>query len=309
MPMKTILSVKQNSPFSRFIPYLLLLLLSSLLGGCLTGQNKPSKISQNTTGLQLTGKFIWYDIFTADLSSAANFYNRLFGWSFEDVQGRQLQTIFLDGVPIGNAIEIDKERENNSGGQWLCYMSTPDVDTAVEVVKNNHGTVHTNAQELQDRGRVAIVRDPQGALFAVLHSSAGDPADGELKYSSWLGSELWTNNLEEAKRFYSKVAGYKEHLIPLSCGETYHFLMRDGKPRAGIAKIPWDDVKPNWIPYISVKNAAATTRQAVALGATLIMEPDSAFPENEVAILADPSGVVFGIQQVDLTPSPKGDSS
>lgn len=299
---------KQYCSTSFFISFIVLLLVSGLLGGCITGQTTVPKVSQDNAGPQLTGKFVWYDIFTADISGTAKFYSELFGWSFKNAQGShpQLQTIFWDGRPIGNAIGIDKGVKGDSDAQWLSYMSTPDVDIAVQMLETNHGSLHTAAKDLPNIGRVAVVRDPQGALFAFIHSSAGDPADGELQYSSWLGSELWTNDIEDAQSFYSKVVGYKELLVPLSCGDTYHFMMRDGKPRAGIAKIPWDDVTPNWIPYVVVKDAAAITRKAVALGATLIMEPDSAFPDNEVAILADPTGAVFGIQQVDLTLSPEG---
>lgn len=305
--MKFSLPNKQHCPYSFFVSLTILLLLSGLLGGCLTAQTKVPQVAQDNEGPQLTGKFIWYDIFTADISGTEKFYSELFGWSFENIVGSQsqIQTILLDGIPIGNAIGMYKGPKEKSGGQWLGYMSTPDVDVAVQMLEDNQGTLHTAAKNLPNRGRVAVVRDPQGALFAFVHSLAGDPADGELKYSSWLGSELWTTDIKDAQRFYSKVAGYEELLVPLSSGDTYHFLMRDGKPRAGIAKIPWDDVKPNWIPYVVVENAIATTRKAVALGATLIMEPDSAFPD-EVAILADPSGVVFGIQQIDLTLSPEG---
>ena len=200
-----------------------------------------------------------------------------------------------------------KKDDEDSGGRWLSYMSIPDVDSAVQTVEDNHGTVHTEPKQLPDRGRVAVVRDPQGALFALLHSSTGDPVDGDLQYSAWLGSELWTTDMEDARNFYTKVAGYKEELVPLSCGDTYHFLVRDDHPRAGITQIPWNDVDPIWVPYVGVENVAAITSKAIKLGATLIIEPDSAFPENEVAILADPSGAVFGIQQININLSPEGD--
>ncbi|BHH82266.1 VOC family protein [Desulforhopalus sp. 52FAK] len=296
---------KNRSPF--FVPILLLIFVS-LLGGCITSQTKVPQISQDAEGPQLTGKFVWYDVFTDDLSGTATFYSELFGWSFQDLPASktQVQTIVQDGVPIGNAIAVGKRQNKNSGSQWLSYMSVPDVDEAVQVVEDDHGTIHTAAKQLPDRGRVAVVRDPQGALFALLHSSTGDPKDEDLKYSAWLGSELWTTDMEKARIFYTNIAGYEEKLVPLTCGDTYHFLMRDEEPRAGIAQIPWDDVDPIWIPYVGVESVATITSKAIELGATLIMEPDTAFPENEVAILADPSGAIFGIQQIDINLSPQG---
>lgn len=306
--MKLNLTRKKNNISPFFVP-ILLLIIAGLLGGCITSQTKVPQISQDAEGPQLTGKFVWYDIFTDDISGTATFYSELFGWSFQEISENkaQIQTIFQDGIPIGNAIGIAKRQHNDSGGRWLSYMSVPDVDEAVQVVEDDHGTIHTAAKQLPDRGRVAVVRDTQGALFALLHSTSGDPEDEDLKYSAWLGSELWTKDMEKARKFYIDIAGYEEKLVPLTCGDTYHFLMRDKEPRAGIAQIPWDDVDPIWIPYVGVKNVAAITSKAIELGAILIMEPDTAFPENEVAILADPSGAVFGIQQIDINLSPEGD--
>jgi len=308
MPMKLTQTWKENRSLP-FLAPLLLLILSVLLGGCITSQTKVPQVSQIAEGPQLTGKFTWYDIFTDNMPGTTGFYSELFGWSFQSIPDSKgnIQTILKDGRPIGNAISITKSRNEESGSQWLSYMSVPNVDSAVQIVEDNHGIIHTAAKQLPDRGRVAVARDPQGTLFALLHSSSGDPADEGFEYSSWIGSELWTEDMEKARKFYTDLAGYEEKLVPLECGDTYHFLMRDGEPRAGIAQLPWDDVDPIWIPYVAVEDIAATTSKAIALGAIVIMEPDTAFPENEVAILADPSGAVFGIQQTDLNLSPEGD--
>ncbi|MFT5698993.1 MAG: putative enzyme related to lactoylglutathione lyase [Desulforhopalus sp.] len=305
--MKKIISRQRNVPCTFLLLMTVVFIFSGLLAGCIN-QIKVPKVSPYDTDNQLTGKFIWYDIFTDDIAGTAKFYSELFGWSFESVPGsnRNLQNILLDGIPIGSAVGIASGLKDEADAQWLSYMSTSDVDESVRLIETNHGTIHTAPKELPDRGRVAVVRDPQGAIFALLASSAGDPPDGEMKTFSWVGSELWTSDTVSGLKFYSLVAGYEEVLVPLSCGYIYHFLNHDGQPRAGIVKIPWDDVKPNWVPYVSVKDAVAIVQKAVTLGATLILEPDSAFPDNAVAILADPSGAVFGIQQRDLNPSPKG---
>ena len=62
--------------------------------------------------------------------------------------------------------------------------------------------------------------------------------------------------------------------------------------------IPWDNVKPNWVPYIAVEDVMAITEKAKQLGGKLLIEPDKNVREGLVAIIADPSGAVFAIQQL-----------
>jgi predicted enzyme related to lactoylglutathione lyase len=73
--------------------------------------------------------------------------------------------------------------------------------------------------------------------------------------------------------------------------------MRDGRPRGGVAKIEWKGVKPNWVPYVGVKDIDAVVLKAKKLGGKVLigLDPDR---EDDVAILADPSGAVFGVQQL-----------
>ena len=285
-------------------PPLLIYLLTCcvILAGCLQNKVTLPRVSQEMSERQLTGKFVWYDIFTDDLGAVEPFYSELFGWTFDNVSGskEQVKTISLNGVPVGNAVKVVPLDGAQRESMWLPYMSTPDVDTAVQFVEENQGSVATGPKDLQGRGRVAVVHDPGGALFALLHANGGDPLDDELEPFSWLGGELWTRDMEEATDFYVRLAGYEERLVPLACGDTYHFLMGDGEPRAGVAKILWDDVEPNWVPYVAVDDVVKIVDKALALGATLLMEPDTTYPDNEVALLADPSGAVFGVQQIDF---------
>ncbi len=67
-------------------------------------------------------------------------------------------------------------------------------------------------------------------------------------------------------------------------------------------KLPWDDVEPAWIPYVSVKNTLETVEKAKKLGGKIIVEKDSAVQEGSIAIIADPSGAVFAIIQMSGIP-------
>ena len=112
-----------------------------------------------------------------------------------------------------------------------------------------------------------------------------------------MGSELWTTSLDSALNFYHLLAGYETRVVDVGKNRKYHFLARDDKIRAGVVKIPWDDVKPNWIPYIAVENAASIAKRVEEMGGKLLIAPDQEIRDGRVAIIADPSGAVFAIQE------------
>ena len=55
--------------------------------------------------------------------------------------------------------------------------------------------------------------------------------------------------------------------------------------------IDWDEVESNWLPYVSVSDVAATAKKAESLGAKQLIR------DERLAVLLDPTGAAFGIQQ------------
>ena len=267
-------------------------------------------VSPEPTSIRHVGKFIWFDLFTRDLSGACDFYGQLFGWSFEETApgNATLKTIRYEGIPIGNAAQIDSRRDITAESRWFSFMSVADVDQTVERITKNGGSVHIPPKDLPHRGRLALLHDPQGALFAVLTASKGDPPDRPFVPNCWIGSELWTDDVKGALKFYGNVAGYRPESRKTDADASYLLLFRDHRPRGGMVKIPWKDVKPNWVPYIGVRDIEAIVLKAEKLGGKVLvgLDPDR---EDDVAILADPSGAVFGVQQLRITANRGGNPS
>ena len=271
-----------------------------LMNACSKGQIIVPKVTPEPTHLRLVGKFVWHDLLTNDLKSTSLFYEGLFGWSFSDTASKekQVKTISRNGVPIANAIYLDPQNRKVSESQWLSYISVEDVDSALMVSKKNNGTIYKQPKNLPNRGRVAIVKDPEGALFAILTTSGGDPPDQGFIQNHWMGSELWSTNPDASLTFYRLLVGYEQRLVDVGVGPKYRFLIKNGKTRGGIVKIPWDDIKPNWLPYIAVEDVMAIVAKAEKLGGKVLVEPDKKVREGLLAIIADPSGAVFAVQQI-----------
>ena len=284
--------------------------ISAGVFGCAGQQVTLPDVSNAPKSIRHAGKFVWFDLFTRDLPVACDFYGQLFGWSFENTApgNATLKTISYEGIPIGNAAQIDSHMDKTAESRWFSFMSVADVDQTVERVTKSGGSVHIPPKDTPHRGRLALLRDPQGALFAVLTASKGDPPDQAFVPNCWIGSELWTDDVKGALKFYGNVAGYQPETRKTDADSSYLLLFRDHQPRGGMVKIPWKDVKPNWVPYIGVGDIEAIVLKAEKLGGKVLvgLDPDR---EDDVAILADPSGAVFGVQQLRTTANRGGNPS
>ncbi len=166
------------------------------------------------------------------------------------------------------------------------------------VIEQNNGTIYIQPKHLPDRGRVAVAIDPEGAIFAIIEATGGDPSDVDFLENQWMGSELWTKNMESAIAFYNLVAGYEPRRISMASHNDYVFLVRDNKARAGVVSIDWEQIKPDWLPYIAVADVVAVADKAAQFGGRVLVQPDTSVLDGRVAIISDPSGAVFAVQQL-----------
>jgi predicted enzyme related to lactoylglutathione lyase len=118
------------------------------------------------------GEFCWNELMTSDSFAAFNFYSQLFGWKILDE---------LDMGPMGTyrIFGIDKQmggmmttpKGASMPPMWIYYTETSDLDAAIERAKKRGATVMNGPMEVPGGGRIAQLKDPQGAAFA-LHQAA-----------------------------------------------------------------------------------------------------------------------------------------
>ncbi|MDP2481962.1 MAG: VOC family protein [Candidatus Palauibacterales bacterium] len=261
----------------------------------------------------LTGKIVWHDLLTHDSGAARRFYGDLFGWGFEPLEGGDTGrswNITWDGRAIGSVFEVDPDRVESP--LWLLSVSVPDVDEAASRARDLGASTTAAPSDLPDRGRYAVIEDPQGSYLVLLHSSSGDPADAPAFTSGdWLWAELWTTDAAAALVFYTELLGYRSEGLPSRLAEAseedvrvdetvegppvFYSLSSEGRPRAGIHQLP-GNTPPHWLPYVAVSDASATAARAEELGGRVLLPPE-AVRDGEAAILVDPEGAPFGIQQ------------
>ena len=250
------------------------------------------------TGVHLTGKIVWHDLFTRDVVTAREFYIQLFGWSQHtyNAGAKSYTLLSYKGKSVAGIVELEPGDQNEN--QWISYISVMDVNRAFTQVAANGGKILLSPRIFHQLGELAIFADPEGAAFGVLDSMSGDPEDVLAKPGEWIWADLLARQPQEMTRFYQGIANYTAVDDTRSIEINDYFLRANGFARGGVGPLPADDILPNWLPYIRVEDVMNSLMQVTQFGGTVIVEPNPALFNGKLAVIADPTGAVFGIVQI-----------
>ena len=255
-----------------------------------------SPISPVHSGEVHTGKLVWVDLVTTDPDKAVSFYSAVFGWDAQYFDDANYIELSHNNQVVSSVVRYEEGEAVDGDARWLVSVSVSDVDVATKIAAENGGQILESATDLPDRGRYSVISDTQGAVVMLLRATGGDPVDDNVVLDEWAWAELWTDDIEAAIGFYQAIAGYDILRLPAADGGERIVLGTDGKARATIVALPWDDVEPNWIPYIPVSDVANTTKRIVSAGGAVLVQSDTG--DANTAIVMDPTGGVFAIQQL-----------
>jgi predicted enzyme related to lactoylglutathione lyase len=112
------------------------------------------------------GSVVWNEAALEDAARARDFYGRVFGFSFDPVDGAGDYTTFrVDERPLGG---LGAAQPGTPRG-WLTCFAVASADDAVAAVEANGGKVVTPATDTPF-GRFAVVEDAWGAAFEVMQT-------------------------------------------------------------------------------------------------------------------------------------------
>lgn len=115
------------------------------------------------------GAFSWSELVTTDPEAAATFYGQLFGWTVKDM-GAEMGSYRVASVgedQVGGIMSMPPDAPPMPP-HWGCYVTVDDVDATLARCTELGGQVLMPPMDVATVGRMAVIRDPQGAALSVM---------------------------------------------------------------------------------------------------------------------------------------------
>jgi predicted enzyme related to lactoylglutathione lyase len=107
------------------------------------------------------GCMVWNELATPDPARARDFFGELLGWTVEPEESGY--GVIKNSGALNGGIRPPQDGEPT---HWLVYFTVASVDDAITNIRDAGGSVIAGPMTTPV-GRVAAVRDPQGAAFAL----------------------------------------------------------------------------------------------------------------------------------------------
>jgi predicted enzyme related to lactoylglutathione lyase len=122
------------------------------------------------------GAFVWNELGTKDPEAAASFYADLFGWTYEEQDMGPMGTYrtIKNGERVNGGIRRQGPTEAEVPPNWLVYFTTTDIDGSVAKAGELGAQVMMPPMELPMGAKIAVLGDPQGAVFALFDGEVMD---------------------------------------------------------------------------------------------------------------------------------------
>ena len=286
-----------------------------VLGGAVAAAGAadlPPLSDTTPAGEHFPGKIVWADLFTPDPAAAQAFYTGLFGWTATPIErttasGSHAYIVLAnDGEPVAGIGHRPSRGTETTRGRRVGYVSVPDVAQALTTATTAGARVLFPAKDLPRRGTQAILVDPEGAELGLLHSTAGDPGEYAPDPGDLTWAELFARDPAAEGRFYATVAGLE--VLPDTRGDRpdVFVLTSGGYSRASVVPLPpRPNARPGWLLFIRVADVKAATAKVAGLGGRVLLAPSDAPTAYWRAVVADPTGGVIGLVQLQQSSLPK----
>lgn len=248
------------------------------------------------------GRFLWYELMTGDPEGAIAFYSGIIGWGTQGWDGGdQPYTMWMQGeTPVGGLMELPAEAAAaGAPPHWRAYIGTPDVDATAARAVELGAQVLVPTMDLPEVGRMTILSDPQGAVFAAYQPANDPPPETPLATGNFSWHELATSDREAAWAFYSELFGWQTtEEMDMGEGNIYHMYGRPGgPPLGGIFNRTPEMPATAWTLYVTVEDCGVAIEAVKAAGGQLLMGPIEVPGGDMIAYCMDPQGATFAVHQ------------
>lgn len=245
------------------------------------------------------GTFSWANFSSTNITTTTQFLTALFNWTSESgplSSNKSEATMFqLEGhYTAGSNVT-----ESNTS---FCssYVTVDDIEKLITKAKELGAEIVVPVTDVSVLGQTATIQDPTGAKISLWqpkeHIGAG--IVNTLNAMCW--NELYTNDIEKAKEFYSTLLGwtFEEETEP-----GYTTIRNNSRMNGGILPLAEDEkgTEAYWLAEFTVEDIDQTIKRVLELGGHVHFGPATRTygPEIiKIAVVSDPTGARFAIQEM-----------
>jgi predicted enzyme related to lactoylglutathione lyase len=238
---------------------------------------------------------------TTDAEAAIKFYPSVTAWGvmpFDLDPAYRMWTV--NGAPIGGVLPLTEDaKAMGAPAQWLPYIGTQDIVATLAHATRLGATTLIQPTAISV-GRYAVLRDPQGATFALFQATDRAPGhEGRAAIGEFSWHELRTTDWSAALSFYKQLFGWNEtSAMDMGAEGKYQMFGRNGVELGGMYnKGPRVQGPPAWLSYVRTRSTDQAVAAAKRLGGSVVNGPMSAPGGNYIAEMRDAQGVAFALHE------------
>ena len=243
------------------------------------------------------GTFSWTDLATPDLDAAEAFYRGLFGWEHDDQPipeeaGGGVYRMFLQN---GRQVAAAGAMQEGQHPAWLSYVSVDDIDATATRAGELGATVMMEPFDVMTAGRMALLQDPTGAVFALWQAKDNIGAELVNGPGALTLNQLNTSDPEKAEKFYADLFGWRTEVVEEG-DQPYWGVYNGDTMNAGMMNLPegGPEMPSHWLVYIGTDDIDAAAERIGSSGGTVVL-PKMPVPGGHILVASDPQGAMFAL--------------
>lgn len=124
--------------------------------------------------MPVAGDWVWHELMTTDVAGAQAFYSGLFGWTYSlmEMPGFTYHLVQQPGKPQHGGLMALQPGMEGVPPHWMIYVMVDDVDAVAAKAVELGGSLVCPPMDISV-GRMASIRDPQGAHISIFKPKMG----------------------------------------------------------------------------------------------------------------------------------------
>ena len=245
------------------------------------------------------GTFSWTDLATSDPDGAKAFYTALLGWETDDHPnpgGGVYTFLRKDGLEVA---ALHGHLPEGAPPNWTSYVTVDDADAVAQQAGELGATTLAGPFDVGRAGRMAVLRDPQGAVFAVWQPGQSIGARLVNDPGALCMNQLNVADREVARGFYEGLFGWRFEQV--SEEPPFWSVYNGDRHNASMADLPPGNAPSHWLVYFTAADLDAAAARIAELGGEVVVPP-TVVPVGRFAVAHDPQGAHFALFEGEVDP-------